>query len=200
MPAKYFTYESPDPKKGKKKKFHARVVPNHTIKTDYLVDEIVDMSTFTHGDVKGTLEALSYLIEKHLGYGNSVELDGIGIFSVSVECPKDIDDPKEIKPSNVRFKKVNYKSSLRLKTGLKSMHFQRAAKKNNPEKPAKETRLQNILDYLEKHTIIHSTECMKINFCSRYQALKDLTELKSENKIIRQGKKGSCIYLLKNNH
>ena len=200
MPAKYFTYESPEPKKGKKKKYHARIIPNQTIRTDYLVDEIADMSTFTHADVKGTLEALSYLIEKHLSYGNPVELDGIGIFSVSVECPKDIEDPREIKPGRVHFKKVNYKSSLRLKAGLKSMQFERATKKSNPEKLSKEKRIQNILDYLAEHTIIHSTECMKVNFCSRYQALKDLTELQSESKIIRQGKKGSCIYLLKSNH
>jgi len=197
MPAKYFTYESPDPKKGKKKKYHARVVPNHTIKTDYLVDEITDMSTFTRADVKGTLEALSYLIEKHLSYGNSVELDGIGIFSVSAECPKDIENPKAIKPNNVRFKKVNYKSSLRLKARLKSMHFQRAKGKNTSKKLSKETRFQNILNYIEEQTVIHSTECMKINSCSRYLALKDLAELQIENKIIRQGKKGSCIYLLK---
>ena len=197
MKAKYSTYESPDPKKGSKKKYHARIVTRSIIKTDYLVNEIVDMSTFTRADVKGTLEALSYLIEKHLGYGNSVELEGIGTFSVSVECPKGIENPKEIKSSNVHFKKVVYKSDMRLRKGLQSMSFQRVPEKDKPVKQPKGKRLQNILNYLKKNTIIRSTKCMQINSCTRYQALEDLTELQSMDKIIRQGKRSTCIYLLK---
>ena len=196
MHAKYSTHESPDPKKGNGKKYHARITTRSIIKTDYLVNEIADMSTFTHADVKGTLEALSHLMKKHLGRGNSVELEGIGTFSVSVKCPKGIEDPKEIKPQTVHFKKVVYKSDMRLKKELQSMSFMRVPERNKPKKLPKEKRLQNILDYLKENKIIHSTECMKFNSCTRYQALEDLTELRNENKIIRQGKKGSCIYLL----
>ena len=147
--------------------------------------------------MKGTLEALSYLIEKHLGYGNSVELEGIGTFSVSVECPKGVEDPKEIKPKSVRFKKVVYKSDIRLRKGLKNMSFERVPVKNKLAKQPKEKRLQNILDYLKESTIIRSTECMQINSCSRYQALEDLNELRNKEKIIRQGKRSTCIHLLK---
>ena len=197
MRAKYSTYESPNSEKGNSKKYHARIVNRNIIKTDYLVDEIVDMSTFTRADVKGTLEALSYLIEKHLGYGNSVELEGIGTLSVSVECPKGIEDPKKIKPKNVRFKKVVYKSDVRLRKGLKSMSFQRVPEKDKQVKLPKETRIQNILNYLKENTIIRSTKCMQINSCTRYQALEDLTELRNEGKIVRQGKISTCIYLLK---
>ena len=196
MNAKYSIYESPDPEKGNNKKYHARVVTRSIIKTDYLINEITDMSTLTSADVRGTLEALSSLMEKHLGRGNSVELEGIGTFSVSVGCPKGIEDPKKIKPKKVHFKKVVYKSNIRLKKGLQSMSFQHE-KENSPIKLPKEKRLQNILDYLKENTIIYSAECMKINSCTRYQALEDLTELRNENKITRQGKRATCIYLLK---
>jgi len=64
-------------------------------------------SSFTTGDIKGVLQLLQDMIVSELQLGNNVELEGIGTFTASLQCPP-VMDKKEIRAESIRFRTVRY--------------------------------------------------------------------------------------------
>ncbi|MDD2437057.1 MAG: HU family DNA-binding protein [Massilibacteroides sp.] len=196
---KYSIHESPNPQKDSKKTYHARPVGMDTVRIDEIALNISNMSTFSSADIKGVLEALSKVLELNLGHGHTVELEGIGSFSISIASPKGVEEASKINATNIRFKKVNFKCSSKLNKALKSIKFERSEKFRKKKKHTEQERLSRILKYVETtqnlYKGIQSSNCMEINSCSRYMALKDLKTLVASGKLFRQGKKASSLYL-----
>lgn len=192
---KYSIHETPNPQKDGKKRYHVRPVSDLAIKTEQLALTIGEMSSFSSADVKGMLEAFSQVLKMFLAQGSTVELEGIGLFNISISCPKDIEDPSKINASKVRFKKVNFKSSINLNNDLRALKFERSDNDRNKKTAIETDRLNKILNYVENKECIQSSDCMAINNCTRYIALKDLNALVKSGKLIRHGNKASSIYL-----
>lgn len=116
MCAKYAFYKNPPNREtGETGSLYAKVVSGGKITTDQLADEIAGRSTFSSGDVKGVVKALSEMLHYHLSEGETVDIDGIGNFSVTLKTPKDITDPKQIRAESIRFNNVVYRTSPELK-------------------------------------------------------------------------------------
>lgn len=192
---KYSIHETPNPQKDGKRKYHARPVSDQAVKTEQLVLTISEMSSFSSADVKGMLEAFSQVLKMFLAQGNTVELEGIGLFNISISCPTDIEDPSKINASKLRFKKVNFKSSVSLNNDLKALKFERSENDKNRKTAEEADRLKKILDFIAANGCIQSSDSMKLNNCTRYIALKDLSTLVESGKLIRHGNKASSIYL-----
>lgn len=192
---KYSIHETPNPQKDGKKRYHARVVSDQAVKTEQLALTISEMSSFSSADVKGMLEAFSQVLKMFLAQGSSVELEGIGLFNISISCPTDIEDPSKINASKLRFKKVNFKGSVSLNNELKALKFERAENDKNKKTTEEADRLKKILNYVKDKDCIQSSDGMKLNNCTRYIALKDLNSLVKSGKLIRHGNKASSIYL-----
>ncbi len=192
---KYSIHETPNPQKDGKKKYHVRPVSEQAIKTDQLALTISEMSSFSSADVKGMLEAFSRVMKMYLINGHTVELEGIGLFNISITCPKDIEDPSKINASRIHFKKVNFKSSASLSNELRGMKFERAESDKNKKSNEESDRLKKIMDYVQENGSIQSSVSMQLNNCTRYIALKDLGKLVKTGKLIRHGNKASSIYL-----
>lgn len=197
MCAKYTFYKNPPNREtGETGSLYAKVVSGGKITTDLLADEIADMCSFTPGDVKGVIRALSDRLAFHLKYGETVDLDGIGNFSVTLKTPKDITSPKQIRAESISFNNVVYRSSPQLKQQLRAMPLERAVLPKRKEQ-AEEERLQRIVNKLETSHLISSSDCMSFNQCSRYQALKDLKKLHEQGKLLRLGRGKQKYYVLK---
>ena len=192
---KYSIHETPNPQQDGKKKYHVRPVSDQAVKTEQLILTISEMSSFSSADVKGMLAAFSQVLKTFLAQGNTVELEGIGLFNISISCPKDIEDPTKINASKLRFKKVNFKSSINLNNELKALKFERSENDKNRKTSEEADRLKKILDYVEKNNCIQSSDSMNLNNCTRYIALKDLNSLVKAGKLVRHGIKASSIYL-----
>jgi len=135
------------------------------------------------------------MISVHLKEGNIVNLDKIGHFSISVSSPKQLTGDRKIRSASVRFKKVNFRCANELKQKFVSMTMKREPSGNeNPLTP--QQRQQRILDFLAKETSITSTQCITLNGCTRYAAIKDLKTLTEASKIKRLGVAKSIIYIL----
>lgn len=81
MCAKYAFYKNPPNREtGETGSLYAKVVSGGKITTDKLADEIAQRSTFSSGDVKGVVKALSEMLHYHLSEGETVDIDGIGNF------------------------------------------------------------------------------------------------------------------------
>ena len=181
---------------GETGSLYAKVVSGGKITTDQLADEIAGRSTFSSGDVKGVVKALSEMLHYHLSEGETVDIDGIGNFSVTLKTPKDITDPKQIRAESIRFNNVVYRTSPELKHKLKTIPLVRAVLPKRKDL-AEEERLANILSKLKNERLVSSTDCMLFNHCSRYQALKDLKKLNEQGKITWLGRGKQKYYVLK---
>ena len=197
MCAKYAFYKNPPNREtGETGSLYAKVVSGGKITTDQLADEIARRSTFSSGDVKGVVKALSEMLHYHLSEGETVDIDGIGNFSVTLKTPKDITDPKQIRAESIRFNNVVYRTSPELKHKLKTIPLVRAVLPKRKDL-AEEERLANILSKLKNERLVSSTDCMLFNHCSRYQALKDLKKLNEQGKITWLGRGKQKYYVLK---
>lgn len=66
-------------------KWHARVVSNGVTSTNDLAESIQENTTSTRGEVTGIIMALVDEISYSLSLGNTVVLDGLGRFHLTVE-------------------------------------------------------------------------------------------------------------------
>ncbi|KKB50526.1 HU family DNA-binding protein [Parabacteroides gordonii] len=196
MTAQYGLFRNP-PHKGEKESniLHARIIPGRTIRIDRVTREISECTSFSPGDVKGLLQAFADVLVSYLEDGDEVELEGLGHFSVSLKCPK-ITTPRQVRAEDINFKSVNFRCSKEITERLRSMKVERKPGSSKPVKYTVEERKEKILKYLGKHETVMSSECMGINECTRYLALKDLKELIAEKKIVKEGYRKVVVYML----
>lgn len=131
MTALYDFYETPNPDGNRKHtRYHARTIPNGTVTTDQLADDIHNRCSLTTADVKATLIALSEVVSEHLKEGRRIHIEGLGFVQVTLQCP-DIQSAKEIRAESVRFKSVAFRPEAALKQKLKTMKVERAQRKQH---------------------------------------------------------------------
>lgn len=197
MCAKYTFYKNPPSgEEGEESSLYAKVVSDGKVTTRMLAEDIAGSCSFSSGVVKGVLQALAEQLAKHLEKGRTVDLEGIGNFSITLKTPRGITDPKQIRAESINFNNVVYRCSPELKHELKVMSLERAVLPKRTEL-TEEKRLQNILDYLPSAHLISSSDCIMINQCSRYQALKDLAKLFSQDKLTCLGRGRQRYYVLR---
>lgn len=199
MCAKYTFYKNPPNKEtGETGSLYAKVVSGEKITTDQLAEEIAGTCSFSSGVVKGVVQALSEKLVFHLRNGDTVEIEGIGNFSVTLKTPKGITDAKQIRAESISFNNVVYRASPELKHKLKTIPLVRATLPKRKEQ-TEEERLERILAKLKDERLVSSTDCMNFNQCSRYQALKDLKKLLNQGKLTWLGRGKQKYYVLKEN-
>lgn len=66
------------------KKWFARTVVLGNVSTDDLAEEISHSTTVTRADIRAVLDELSLALKRHLLNSQSVKLDGIGTFRVTI--------------------------------------------------------------------------------------------------------------------
>lgn len=192
MSATYNLFKNP----GKGENLHARQVNQYTVRIDALCEEISQISSFSSSDVKGMLDALKSRIAFHLKYGDIVELEGLGTFNASLKCPP-LPTEKQITPRLVKFNKVVFRCASELKNELRFMKVERADEPSRLKGYPSEKRKANILAYIDNNDAISTQECRSINGCSKYLALKDISELLQEGKIVRLGYRSNAQYTRK---
>lgn len=199
MCAKYTFYKNPPhPETGESDSLYAKIVSEGRVSSNQLAEEIGQTCSFSPGVAKGIIQALSDRLLFHLRHGETVDLEGIGSFSVTLKTPPGITDPAQIRAESIRFNKVTYRCAPKLKQALKALPLSRATlppRKTRTE----EERLANILAKLEKAHLVSSTDCMALNQCSRYQALKDLKKLYEADQLTLLGRGKQQYYVLREN-
>ena len=197
MSAKYKLTENP-PASAKNgiQNLHARIVPSRTATIDDLATEISTISTFSSGDIKGLLESFTQVVTNRLKNGENVNLDGLGYYSVSLDCPKDITSEKRIRAESMRFRNVNSRCSKKMKASLKSRRMERVPAVKKKEFTGEE-RLQRIISKMNELRTVTCTDCMGVNQCSRYIALQDLNTLIESGKIEKLGYGKNVLYMLR---
>ena len=102
-------------------KWHARVVSNGVTTTENLAASIQENTSFTRGEVTGIIMALVDEISYNLSLGNTVVLDGLGRFHLTVESEpvtnkEDFDIKKNITGIKCKFLPASRRDPLTRKS------------------------------------------------------------------------------------
>jgi predicted histone-like DNA-binding protein len=113
MPIPYKARLSKIANKEGKKLYHPQVVIIGNVTLSELSKEVAELSSLSTGDVKNTIDNLITVMTRHLQSGESVTLDGLGNFTVSLKsCGNGVETSDEVSPSDARLK-INFRPSMK---------------------------------------------------------------------------------------
>lgn len=184
MCANYKLVRNPNPKRTNElQPLHPRLVSSGTIDTKEFIKRAKNRSSFSSGDIKGVLQLFQDMIAEHLMYGYNVELEGIGTFSVSLQC-RPVMDKKEIRSESVQFRDVKFRSSKELRERLCTMPVFRSENVESDKKYfSPEECERRLMAYLDNHPSITRTEYMSLCRCKKTKAATDLKRFTEEGKL-----------------
>lgn len=193
MTIKFSVHKTPQPNDRKgQEQTHARAIARSTQKMDDICNLVCTRSSISSADVKAVLDSFVWVLGHSLKQGDNIELEGLGHFSPSLRTQK-LPDGKSV----VEFDNVNFRCSEKLKQELKSTRLEKV--KNAPTHTPEERRAK-MTDYLRHNESITTMIYAKLNNCSRYLAVADLTKYVEEGLLERIGQSTHVIYLpVKNN-
>ena len=136
MSIEYDLFANP-PRNGEEKPtLHARAINIQTVNTNELARMIESMSTFTTADIKGAIKAISDRLYFCLSNSQSVHLEGIGTFSVTLRCKQQVENKKDIRSASIEFKNVEFRADPELKKRFRGVRIERREKKLQCRYPA----------------------------------------------------------------
>lgn len=182
MSIEYDLFANP-PKAGETKPtLHARAINIQTVDTNELAKMIEGMSTFTSADIKGAIKAVSERLFFCLSNSQSVHLDGIGTFSVTLKC-RPVENKKDIRSASIAFKNVEFRADPELKKRFRGARIERREGTSEKKAYNDDIRQKRILWYIKNYGTINQTVAADLNQCTRQKAKKDLEQLIEDNQI-----------------
>jgi predicted histone-like DNA-binding protein len=141
MPVIYKAKQSFLANKEGKRLFHPVVNLTGNVSTTQLAKEIAAYSSLTPGDVKNTLDNLVVVVTQHLQSSESVTLDGLGTFRITLKSTGNGVETREEVSSTQAVPKVRFKpicsrqsdgsTTRSLLDGIKFVNFEKKDKKTN---------------------------------------------------------------------
>jgi len=108
----------------KSSKYYAVPIRSGKINIVQLAKLLAKRSSLTEGDVRSTIIGLVELIEEHLHQGYSVQLDDLGIFTISASS-EGFESADDCTPRKVKAKKICFRADKNLKYNLKYVKFEK---------------------------------------------------------------------------
>lgn len=123
MPIKFDLYNNPEKEGVISPKLHAKVITRGVINTRNISQSINRKCTLTESDVWAVLTALQTEFYNAFKEGYSVNLEGIGSFSLSLKCPPDV-DPKYVSSKDIKVKGIRFVPDRKLLEMLNKVDFE----------------------------------------------------------------------------
>ena len=187
MAIKFDFYHSPSPEeKGEeqKERFHARVVRKQTIETEALIEEIHERCTLSKGDIKAVLSELHDALKTHLLAGNNVNIKGLGVYSLSLEAPKDA-NPDKTHAQNIKVKRIEFRADRQLRNEIiAEARFERTCEKVHSAN-IDSNEIDNLLvDYFKEHSYITRKKFEELFHLTKNTASRHLKRLVEEGRLV----------------
>lgn len=181
--AEYQMQELTLPNEEGKKVLYPRMKLWGQVDLNYLASHINYASTFTPGDIKGLVTALTEAIAREMGEGHSVKIDGLGVFTPSLGLRDGVEresgEPGGHKRNamSICIKNINFRADKDFiqETGThcrldrSEWKFQHSSKRYTAEQ-----RLKLAQDYLEQHPLMNVTDYCKLTGLLRDAAAREL--------------------------
>ena len=187
MSIKFDFYNTPSPEgiaDEKEVRYHARVIAKQTVDTENMVKQIQQRSTLTKGDIVAVLSELRDLIKENLLNGNNVILDGLGMYSLILESPKDA-TPSNTHAQNIAVKRINFRADRKLRKEIMAeAHFERSRNKNHSAHMSIYEIDALLVDYFEENNYITRERFEKLCDFTKNTALRHLKRLVDEGRLV----------------
>ncbi len=194
--ARYKLVKTPNPNKdGKEMPYHARYAAYGTVNLDDLIGGSGGYVPFNSGVIKGVVQFLQEMIIRELKFGNNVELDGIGTFTVALQCPP-VMNKKEIRAESIQFRTLLFRPSVKICDQLKTIPLYRLPEEKGNISFSLEERRERLTNRFTKQKRITGNDYVWMNHCSRASASRDLKLFCKEGLIERHGR-GPTIYYVR---
>lgn len=118
---------------GKEKVLYYGVpVSSGVIDLNYIANEVSVRGSLTSEDVIAAISAVARLTRKHLAAGDTVNLNGLGLFTVSASS-EGCQTPEECTPAKVKPLRVCYKADPEMRRVLAEIKYEKREKNRKRE-------------------------------------------------------------------
>lgn len=146
MTVLYESFQSSLKNKEQQRLYHPRVVLVGNVSTDQIAHEIAAYSSLSSGDVKNTIDNLVTVMTQHLQASQSVTLDGLGTFRITMHSSgKGVPTAEEVSAGQatlmVRFRPASRRNpdgtvaTRSMLTGATCRRFDRVNDPGSPDEP-----------------------------------------------------------------
>ncbi|MCD8165510.1 MAG: HU family DNA-binding protein [Bacteroides sp.] len=194
MAANYELKESNLPTVQEGKKLYPCIVSSGTIKTSRLVNHIASATTFTPGEIRGLLHALSDTMAGYLKNGYHVELGDIGYFSLKIKAVTPIEN-KKVRAEFIRAEKVKFRTSASFRRKIAGDFKRHPHPKEATVLPSIEVCRKKLQAYLKENHFITRILYSRLTGCNKYYALKQLNEFTREGWLKRKGAGNQLLFV-----
>lgn len=184
MAIKYDIYASPIPSGSTRDPhYHARVVASDTVDMQELIHRIHRRCTLTKGDLKAAFMELSEEIVNCLCSGDTIHIDEIGYFSLSLSTPSDL-SPKNNRHPEIGIKSVNFRPDILLKKKLEDRAEFECATHKSHSTPLDIYEIDALLnDYFYEHPTLTRVQFERLCGFTTSTAQRHLRRLVQEGRI-----------------
>ena len=174
--------------------YHARVTNSETIATSEIAQNIHKRCTLTMSDIKAVLSELHDELVFHLCNGNSVHLEGIGYFRLTLSAPKDI-TPTNMHRQNISIKAVDFRADTSLKKDLaEKAQFKRTEHKHRSASLDIYEIDALLVDYFETNQYLTRRRFEQLCDFTPSTAARHLKRLLDEGRLKNTNTKQSPVY------
>lgn len=179
-----------------KSKYHPVVVSKGTISTKELFKAIASSTTYSESELKGVLEAIKERLTTYLSNGYNVELEDIGVFSLSLKSDVEI-QKKNINAQSIKIDKVNIRPAASLNKNIRGKFKRSSSEINQSKESTLEKRQQLLETHLSKNSYITRTDYGNLTSLLKGKAIKDLNTFVAEGILTTQGSGSHKIWVKK---
>lgn len=178
-------------------KVHARVVNRQTLDPETLVNHICERSTLGKGDVVAMFSELNHEVAQQLLAGNSVNIPGLGYFSLSLLTPANA-NPRATRAQHLRVKRIEFRADPQLrKKVLNEASFERSPEKRHSAEVSNEEVELAVRGYLKGHPFITRKVFSELCHLTKGTALNHIRRLVKEGVLVNSNTPHNPIYMLK---
>lgn len=176
---------------------------------EYIADHVAYASSFTRGDIKGLIQAVSEEIASNMAEGYSVKIDGLGIFTpaLGLRKGKERESGEENEPrrnaASICLKDINFKADKDLvhetarHCTLQRAQYKKCRRSSQMFSP--QERLERAKEYMKKNTFMSVADYCRLNGLLKTTAANELKEWagQPETGIDYKGRGTHKLYVLR---
>ncbi len=182
---------------------YPRMIHTGQIDTDTLAAEVHERTTYSTGDVKGLIEAMSEVIASQLALGHSVKVDGLGTFTAGLKMKKGIDrEEKDAitrrNAASVEVAKVNYRADNKLvdRVRQRTILHRKYIGTGETALMSPDDRIALLRSHIAQHGQIRVKEYATLTGLEKTRAAKELRQLESTGIIHVAGRAPHIYYYM----
>lgn len=174
----------------------ARINEHRTCNTETLAQRIESATSLTRADVVAVLDAVAKAMSDELLQGNSVHLEGIGYFSLTMDAKVVRNEKGQYYAKNPRIKSLRFRAEKKMTARFDAAHFVPNGHFCTSRPPIDSTQAEMLIDtLLAVKPVFTPAEFARHANMHLQQAYKQLKQLEASGKLKNAGTPYRKIYL-----